>query len=190
MKLSKKVTSAVLAAVLSMSMVVSAFAADAATSKTTADTPVDAKAAQVDSADKSSVEAVDTTEDGEATVAKVENKKTVTIAANVTVGGVKYAVTTIKANAFKGADKVKTVKVTSKKIAFKKNATKGAKNLKTIKLSKITKASQVSFAKNCFKGSKVKTIQVSKKMKKAQLNKLKAALKKAGYKNVKVKANL
>ncbi len=130
---------------------------------------------------KVSVGKVDTKKDGTAAIATIKNKKTVTISANVTVDGVKYAVTTIKANAFKNATKVTKVTLPKTIKVINKNAFAGAKKLKTITL-KGTKS--ITVKKGAFKGLKTKkmTIKVSKKMSKKQLTKLKKALKKAGFK--------
>ena len=129
------------------------------------------------------VATVDTKANGTAslgTIAKT-SKKSVVVAAKVTVNGVSYKVTVIKANAFKNCAKAKNITLPDTIKTIGANAFKGAKALKTITL-KGTKA--ITVKKGAFKGvnSKKMTIKVSKKMSKSQLKKLKKALKKAGFK--------
>ena len=134
------------------------------------------------------VATVDTKANGTAslgTIAKT-SKKSIVVAAKVTVNGVSYKVTVVKANAFKNCAKTTAVTLPNTIKTISANAFKGAKALKTITL-KGTKA--VTVKKGAFKGvnSKKLTIKVSKKMSKKELNKFKKALKKAGFKG-KVKA--
>ena len=84
------------------------------------------------------------------------SKKNITVPATVTIAGEEFAVTAIKAGAFKGSAATKvTIGKNVKKIA--KNAFAGSK-VKTVvvKSTKLTKAS----VKGSLKGSKVKTVQV------------------------------
>lgn len=134
------------------------------------------------------VATVDTNANGTAslgTIAKT-SKKSVVVAAKVTVNGVAYKVTVVKANAFKNCKKATAITLPNTIKTINANAFKGAKALKTVTL-KGTKAIKVK--KGAFKGvnSKKITIKVSKKMSKKELKKLKKALKKAGFKG-KVKA--
>ena len=63
--------------------------------------------------------------------------KTKKIPSTVSKDGVKCKITTIKSNAFKGAKKLKTIKIQDKYLKkVQKNAFKGATKLKTIKIYK------------------------------------------------------
>lgn len=175
----KKLLVCTLAAALSFSTV---SAASAAQSPAASVEPETQKAVKTEKTN-GIIASVDTTEDGTAslgTIAKT-SKKSVVVAAKVTVNGVSYKVTVIKANAFKNCKKATSVTLPNTIKTISANAFKGAKALKTITL-KSTKA--ITVKKGAFKGLNTKkmTIKVSKKMSKKELNKLKKTLKKAGFK--------
>lgn len=117
---------------------------------------------------------VDTKKDGTAKLSTVKatSKTSVTISSQVTVNGVKYAVTEIDANAFKNCTKATKVTLPATITKVNANAFAGAKKLKTIVLP-VTKA--ITVEKGAFKGLNTKkmTIKVSKKMTKKQLKKFK-----------------
>ncbi|MDE6567981.1 MAG: leucine-rich repeat protein, partial [Lachnospiraceae bacterium] len=119
---------------------------------------------------------------GEVAMSKAKNAKTVTVPDTVTVSGKKYKVTSIKANAFKGNKKLKSVIIGKNVKSIGKNAFNGCK-----KLTKVTVKSKVlkSIGKKAFaKGSKKITVIVPKKKAKAykKLFKKSGISKKAKYK--------
>ncbi len=125
---------------------------------------------------------VDTETNGTAAVSLIEktNKKSIVIAGTVTVKGVDYTVTRIRAGAFKNCRKATkiTIPATVKKID--KNAFSGAKKLRTI-VCKGKKA--VIVKKGAFKGLNTRKIKFkAKSMSKKQLKKMRKNLKKAGFK--------
>ncbi len=181
----KKACACALAAALTFGTVGTASAA--VTSPTTS---VVAVAKDDVAANVGSVKAtVDTKEDGTAAMGKIAktSKKSITVAASVTVDGVKYAVTTLDADVFKNCKKVTKVTLPASIKTINKNAFRGAKKIKTITL-KATKS--INVKKGAFKGLNTKkmTIKVSKKMSKKELKKFKKALKKAGFKGTVKKA--
>lgn len=94
---------------------------------------------------------------------------------SVAVDGVKYKVTRIAANAFKGTKATKiTVGANVKTIS--KNAFKGSK-AKTI----VLKNRKVSVKKGAFSGRNTKKMTIKVKCSKKQLAAVKKALKKAGF---------
>lgn len=108
---------------------------------------------------------------------KAKNAKTVTVPDAVMVEGERYKVTTIKANAFKGA-KIRSVVIGKNVKKIAKNAFKGSGAAKiTLKTKALTKAS----IKGSLKGSKVKTVKVniSKKLNKSYVKKYKKIFTKA-----------
>lgn len=123
---------------------------------------------------------VDTKANGTAVLASAKNSKSVTVPAKVTVKGVGYKVTVIKANAFKNCKKTTKVTLPNTIKTISKNAFAGAKKLKTIVL-KGKKA--ITVKKGAFKGLNTKKITIqAKKMSKKDKKNFKKALKKAGFK--------
>lgn len=118
---------------------------------------------------------------------KKTNKTSVSVASTVTVNGVKYKVTTVSAKAFANAPKAKKITLPGTITKIEKNAFKGAKKLKSVVIN--TKKA-VTIQKGAFNGVNTKkmTITVNKKMSKKELTKFKKNLKKAGYKGKVVKA--
>lgn len=117
------------------------------------------------------------------------SKKSITVKSTVKVDGYEYTVTTISANAFKKATKAQKIALPTSIKYVKANAFTGAKKLKTLE---IKSKGLVKVNKNAFKGlsksqkSKI-VIKVSKKMSKKNYNALVKYLKKAGIsaKNIK-----
>ncbi|WP_196814178.1 leucine-rich repeat protein [Butyrivibrio sp. LC3010] len=127
---------------------------------------------------------VDTKEDGTATFTSVgeTTEERVKIPNNVTVSGVEYLVTEIKAEAFANASEAEKVSIPGSIQAISKNAFSGAKKLKTIRFYG---KKSIKVEKGAFKGLKTSkmTFKVSKKkMSKKQFKKFKKALEKAGFK--------
>lgn len=174
----KKVIAIALACALTVGTAMTATAADTSAQKPAAPTAVTSST----SVKATSGAYVKTNANGTATLTKAYNK-TQAVVGTATVGGVKYSVNAIAANAFKNTKKVKSVYIntSNKKITIKKNAFAKSKVTK-VKFRGFKSASNVSIQKGAFKSSKVKTILVSKTMSKSQFNKLKKALRKAGYK--------
>lgn len=111
----------------------------------------------------------------------VKNKASVSVPANVKIGGGAYKVTKIANNAFKNCKKLKKVTIGKNVTSIGKNTFLGCK-----KLAKVTvKTSGLkSIGKNAFKGtSKKLTVKVPKKM----VKKYTAKMKKAGNKKIVVK---
>lgn len=182
MKSLKKMLAVVLAASLTLSSAVVAFGA---TSPTTGAVATENKTA-VDATDVPAQ--VTTTAKGEATISKFTDKKaTKATIDTVTVNGVEYKVTEIKANAFKGT-KVKTVSLGENVAKVGKNAFSGAKSLKTVTLAnkKVTVSSKAFSGLS--KSAKAKiTIKVNSKISKKDYAKLVKALKKAGISEKRIK---
>lgn len=112
------------------------------------------------------------------TTYKKTNKKfkKLTIASTVNIGGVKYKVTEIGNNAFKGYKNLTTVTIGSNVKKIGKNAFYGCKKLKTITI-KSTKLTKKSVGSKAFKGTyKKPTVKVPKK----KLKTYKAILKSKG----------
>ena len=126
---------------------------------------------------------VDTKANGTAEVgAVVAKKSTATVPSKVTVKGVTYTVTVIKAKAFaKKAKKAKKIVIPATIKKVNKKGFTGTKKLKTI-IVKGTKSFTVK--KGAFKNvnSKKITVKVNKKMSAKEFKKLKKNLKKAGFK--------
>ena len=175
-KLMKNVAALALAAVVTVASVSGVSAAVG--SPTTSLVPVNQKNVAVTNGNT-----VDTKANGTAEVGVVSTKKsTATVPSKVTVKGVTYTVTVIKAKAFaKKAKKAKTIVIPSTIKKVNKNGFTGAKKVKKI-VVKGTKSFTVK--KGAFKGinSKKITIKVNKKMKAKEFKKLKKNLKKAGFK--------
>jgi hypothetical protein len=109
-------------------------------------------------------------------------KSTATVPSKVTVKGVTYTVTVIKAKAFaKKAKKAKKIVIPATIKKVNKKGFTGTKKLKTI-IVKGTKSFTVK--KGAFKNvnSKKITVKVNKKMSAKEFKKLKKNLKKAGFK--------
>ena len=120
--------------------------------------------------------------DGTVKVVSISSKsKKVVIGSTVKVYGEKYKVTAVSANAFKNCKNMTALTLPKTINAIGKNAFKGATKLRVIKLN-ITKA--ISVAKGAFNGvdSSKMTIRVSKKMSAKEVAKFIKILKKAGYK--------
>ena len=89
--------------------------------------------------------------------------KKLTIGSTVNIGGVKYKVTEIGKNAFKGYKYLTNVTIGSNVKKIGKNAFYGCKKLKTITI-KSTKLTKKSIGSNAFKGTyKKPTVKVPKK---------------------------
>lgn len=177
MKSLKKVLAVAIAASLTLSSAVVAFAA---TSPTVAQKPVEHKTA-VEATDVAA--SVTTSKKGEATITKYTGTEKKATIDTVTVNGVEYKVTAIKANAFKDT-KVKTVALGESVKTIGKNAFKGAKNLKTVELKGYAKVDKKAFAG--LKTNKI-TVKVSKSISAKDYKKLVKALKKAGISEKKIK---
>ncbi len=94
-----------------------------------------------------------------------KTKTSITIPATVKVDGVKYQVTEIAANAFKGCSKLKKVTIGKNIVKIGKNAFKGCKKLATITI-KTTKLTKKGIGSNSFKGIASKpTFKCPKKQK-------------------------
>ena len=92
-------------------------------------------------------------------------KTSITIPATIKVDGVKYQVTEIAANAFKGCSKLKKVTIGKNIVKIGKNAFKGCKKLATITI-KTTKLTKKGIGSSCFKGIASKpTFKCPKKQK-------------------------
>ena len=102
---------------------------------------------------------------GTVTFVKAKNAKKVIVPATVKMGGKTYKVTAIASGAFAKANKVKSVVIGKNVKKVGKKAFKGAKKLKTliVKSKKLKKKS----VKGSLKGSKVKTVKVKVGKKKA-----------------------
>ncbi len=127
---------------------------------------------------------VKTTKAGKAMVTKVTpNSKSIAIPSKVTVDRVSYTVTTIGSYAFYRADKVTKITVPRSVKTIQKNAFKGAKKLKTLKLD-INKASQTKIQKGAFSGLNTKkmSIKVNISTNNKMLKNIRKSLKKAGFK--------
>lgn len=126
---------------------------------------------------------VNTKKDGSVTLAGVKktSKKFVKIPASVKVYGVRYKITTIKANAFVNARKATNIKLPATIKVIKKNAFRGVTKLRIVTL-KGKKA--IKIKKGAFNGINTRrvTIKVSRKMPKKQVKILRKRLKKAGFK--------
>ncbi len=127
---------------------------------------------------------VDTKEDGTAIFSSVgeTTEERIKIPNNVTVNGVEYLVTEIKADALANAGKVEKLSIAGSIESIGKNAFSGAKKLKTIRFYG---KKSIKVEKGAFKGLKTSkmTIKASKKkMSKKQFKKFKKALEKAGFK--------
>jgi len=132
-----------------------------------AGSPEEAQPVQSDTASKP-VSEYNTHTNGTADLVGLSNKslKTKVIYQTVTVKGVKYKVVSVKAGAFSGCKKLKTIKIKSKYL--KKFDKKAFKGLKKSQIKKIK-------------------VKVTKKMSKKDFKKLKKALKKAGIKAKNIK---
>lgn len=113
------------------------------------------------------------------------NKKTITIPSTVKIGGVKYKVNRIAANAFSKSKKVQKVVIGSNVKVISKNAFKGARRLRTIviKSTKLTKKG----VRNSLKGSKVVSVKIYKTAKKKKKLYKKIFAKRNSGKKVKIK---
>ena len=175
-KLLKEVAVLAMAAVVAVSSVSGVQAAVA--SPTVSVVPVDKK--NVAATDGNNV---DTKADGTAEVNDVTVSKNIaTVPATVTVDGVTYTVTVIKAKAFaKTAKKAKKIVIPATVKRVNKMGFTGAKKVKKI-IVKGTKSFTVK--KGAFKGlnSAKITVKVNKKMKAKEFKKLKKNLKKDGFK--------
>lgn len=172
-KLMKNVAVLALAAAVAVGSVTGVSAA--VKSPTSSLVPVNAKNVAV-----SNGNTVDTKANGTAEVgAVVAKKSTATVPSKVTVKGVTYTVTVIKAKAFAKKAKKIVIPATIKKV--NKKGFTGTKKLKTI-IVKGTKSFTVK--KGAFKSvnSKKITVKVNKKMSAKEFKKLKKNLKKAGFK--------
>ena len=103
---------------------------------------------------------ITSTETNKETVTYVSttNKNTVTtltVPNTVMVGGKKYKVTEIKANAFKNNKKLKKITIGKNIEKIGKNAFSGCKNLKTVNI-KSTKLTRKTVGANAFKGINAK----------------------------------
>ncbi len=126
---------------------------------------------------------VNTSKNGSATLKAVAktSKKSVSVGSTVTVNGVKYTVKTVDAKAFANCTKATSITLPTTIANIKASAFTGAKKVKTVVL-KSTGAVKVN--KKAFKGVSTKkmTIKVNKKMSKKNYNALVKALRKAGFK--------
>lgn len=180
----KKEMKKLLAGVLALSLTFGAAqAANAAGSPASANETVESENVKVDSETKGAASKVDTSEDGTAALAAVKktDASSVTVKSTVTVDGVEYKVTTVSAKAFANAANAKNITLPSTITKIEKNAFKGAEKLKTLVLP-VKKS--ITVKNGAFTGTDTSkmTIKVSKKMSAAQLKKFKKVLKKAGYK--------
>ncbi len=178
-KVMKKVLASALAAALLVSTPV-----HAAPSPVTGNVTTNQENAKVDvpTGNPDLNENVDTKDDGTAAFVSIDTKdKTVRVPGTVTVNGVEYKVTEIKADAFKNAKKATKIVVSSNVTTIDKKAFSKAKKLKTIKFNN---KKSIKVKKGAFKGldTKKMTIKVTKKMSKKQFKKFKKALEKAGFK--------
>ena len=114
------------------------------------------------------------TSKGEVAMKKAKSGKSVKVPATVKISGYTYKVTTIKANAFKGNKKLKSVTIGANVKSIEKNAFYGCTKLTsvTIQSKVLSKVGAKAFAK----GSKKVTVTVPKK----KANAYKKLLKKAG----------
>lgn len=181
MKSFKKVLAYALAATLALGSCTTALAATASVENPKT-TPVKQENASAKMNDSISVK-VDTTRGGNAAITNVtSNKATIKLTTKIKVGNVKYDVKIVRANAFANATRATKVSIPAS-VTVQKNAFKGAKKLKTVRL-RISKANQIKVKKGAFAGlntSKM-TVRVNKDMSKKALNNLKKALKNAGFK--------
>lgn len=113
------------------------------------------------------------------------NKKNVTVPS--TIGGLKP--TTIGAKTFADAKKATKITLPASIKTIEKNAFKGAEKLKTLRLN-ISKANKITVKKGAFKGLNTKkmTIKVNKNTSAKALKKIQKAMQKAGFKGKVVKA--
>lgn len=88
--------------------------------------------------------------------------KTITIPAYIVIDNIKYNVIGIKANAFKGCKKLKTIKIKSKKFKNAKIAKKAFKGLKKKVKVKVPKSKSKTYKKWFEKKSLPKKVKVSK----------------------------
>lgn len=94
-----------------------------------------------------------------------KSKTSITIPATINVDGVKYQVTEIASNAFKGCSRLKKVTIGKNIVKIGKNAFKGCKSLATITI-KTTKLTKKGIGSNCFKSIAAKpTFKCPKKQK-------------------------
>ncbi len=180
MKSFKKVLAYALAATLALGSCTTAFAAG---SPPTGNQPVKQKNETVTQKNGNQLK-VDTTKGGNAGISSIKsNKKSVTVPSTIKVGKVTYKVQVIRANTFAKATKATKITVPSTVNVIQKNAFKGAKKLKTLRLN-ISKANQIKVKKGAFAGLNTNkmTVKVNKNMSKKALNNLKKALKRAGFK--------
>lgn len=168
MRLFKKVAALALAAAISVGSAATAFAASSS--------PVTAPV--TDNTAKTVIKhTVSYNTKKKTATLKIANKKRKTLTVNrVKVKGVRYKVTAIAGNAFKGA---KATKVTIGKNVktISKNAFKGSK-VKTI----ILENRNVTIKKGAFNGLNTKKMTIKVNCTKKQLAAVKKALKKAGFK--------
>ena len=125
---------------------------------------------------------VNTKKDGSVTLAGVKktSKKFVKIPSSVTVYGVRYKITIVKANAFANARRATNIKLPATIKQINKNAFRGVTKLRILTL-KGKKAIRIK--KGAFNGinSRRVTVKVSRKMPKKQVKLLRKRLKKAGF---------
>lgn len=117
---------------------------------------------------------------------RLTNKKAskITIQNTVTIKTVSCNVVQISANVFKGAKKLKTVKLGKFITNIDKNAFSNCPKLKTVTFQETA----VTISKGAFKKTKSGiTVKGTKKLKGKQLNSFKKKLKKAGFKNPKLR---
>lgn len=174
MKNLKKILACTLAVTLAFSSVVPVFAAG---SPTTSIEPEDNNNVTVPAGK------VNTKKDGSVTLAGVKktSRRYVRIPSSVKVYGVRYKITTIKANAFVNARKATNIKLPASIKKINKNAFRGVTKLRilTLKGKKAIKIKKGAF--NGINSSRV-TVKVSRKMPKKQVKLLRKRLKKAGFK--------
>ena len=118
---------------------------------------------------KQKAEVIVTSKEGETptveyAVSTNTKSKTIKVPASVTIDGVKYAVTSVSAGAFKKCKKVETIVIPASVKKIKNNAFKGLKYLKAIKI-KTTKLTKKTVASKAFKGVDKKVVIYVKKSK-------------------------
>lgn len=174
MKILNKILACTLVAALAFGAAASAV--QAAGSPTTSIEPEDIDNVTV-SAGK-----VNTNKDGSVTLGGIKktSKRFVKIPSSVKVYGIRYKITTIKADAFVNAKKAINIKLPATIKKINKNAFRGVTKLRILTL-KGKKA--IKFKKGAFNGinSSRVTVKVSRKMPKKQVKILKKRLKKAGF---------
>lgn len=173
----RKLVAAVVAAACVMTGASAAFAAG---SPTKGSTP---KAEAVTVEYPKGTDSYQTSADGTAKVTAVNATKTknATVHSEIVSNNVKYTVTTVATNAFKGQKHVKKIYLGRSVVKAEKKAFSGAKKLKKVY---VRTAKKFTFKKGAFKGLKTgkMTVYVNKKMSKKNYKKLVKSLRKAGFK--------